>query len=179
MYECTKCGETKPSEEYSMILNRKKDRVRNRQCKSCVSEYKRQHYRKNRDKYLEEARNQRKRLGAEKISEYNRQYRERNKDRIAERVKEYTQRPHVRERINERFRGYRKDPDFLKKERARGILNKRIQSGKVVKPDKCIECGELGYVEAHHEDYDKPLDVVWLCKQCHENRHHSNEGQGA
>jgi hypothetical protein len=24
---------------------------------------------------------------------------------------------------------------------------------------------------AHHEDYDKPLEVVWLCQPCHKQRH--------
>ena len=30
----------------------------------------------------------------------------------------------------------------------------------------CKVCGDLN-VEAHHEDYSKPLDVVWLCHKHH------------
>lgn len=33
----------------------------------------------------------------------------------------------------------------------------------------CAECGALK-VEAHHEDYAKPLDVIWLCRRCHSRR---------
>ena len=34
----------------------------------------------------------------------------------------------------------------------------------------CIRCGETQSV-AHHEDYDKPLEVMWLCQPCHKQRH--------
>jgi hypothetical protein len=34
----------------------------------------------------------------------------------------------------------------------------------------CVRCGaEKAY--AHHEDYDKKLDVMWLCQPCHKQRH--------
>jgi ribosomal protein S27AE len=34
----------------------------------------------------------------------------------------------------------------------------------------CVRCGEAKSV-AHHEDYDKPLEVMWLCQPCHKQRH--------
>jgi hypothetical protein len=34
----------------------------------------------------------------------------------------------------------------------------------------CEVCGEKK-VEAHHDDYDKPLDVRWLCKAHHTDVH--------
>ena len=34
----------------------------------------------------------------------------------------------------------------------------------------CIRCGNEKS-EAHHEDYDKPLDILWLCRVCHKQRH--------
>lgn len=34
----------------------------------------------------------------------------------------------------------------------------------------CIRCGDANSL-AHHEDYDKPLDVMWLCQVCHKQRH--------
>ena len=34
----------------------------------------------------------------------------------------------------------------------------------------CEQCGEKKAI-AHHEDYDKPLDVVWLCRPCHYTHH--------
>lgn len=35
----------------------------------------------------------------------------------------------------------------------------------------CSECGATDRVHAHHEDYSRPLDIIWLCKACHSKRH--------
>ena len=35
----------------------------------------------------------------------------------------------------------------------------------------CEWCGTTLRVEAHHEDYTKPLDVMWLCPVHHRQRH--------
>ena len=44
-----------------------------------------------------------------------------------------------------------------------------IRSGLLVRMS-CIRCGKEK-TEAHHEDYDKPLEVMWLCTPCHKQRH--------
>ena len=35
----------------------------------------------------------------------------------------------------------------------------------------CEGCGYALPVAAHHPDYTKPLDVEWLCVDCHAGRH--------
>jgi len=36
--------------------------------------------------------------------------------------------------------------------------------------------GHEGYVDAHHDDYSKPLDVRWLCREHHREVHTPAEG---
>lgn len=44
-----------------------------------------------------------------------------------------------------------------------------VRSGKLVSL-ACEHCG-ADKTQAHHEDYLKPLEVVWLCTKCHAARH--------
>ncbi len=48
-------------------------------------------------------------------------------------------------------------------------VRRAIRSGELVR-QPCVRCGEVKSL-AHHEDYDKPLDVIWLCQPCHKQRH--------
>ena len=44
-----------------------------------------------------------------------------------------------------------------------------IRSGELTRLP-CVRCGEIKSL-AHHEDYDEPLNVMWLCQPCHKQRH--------
>jgi hypothetical protein len=59
---------------------------------------------------------------------------------------------------------------FPERARARDTLNKmqderRVSKANLIKKEPCDVCGKDA--EAHHHNYDKPLDVVWLCKEHH------------
>lgn len=51
--------------------------------------------------------------------------------------------------------------------RARQRVRYAIQRGELTRPDKCEWCGNEGSIEGAHYDYEKPLEVKWLCKPCH------------
>jgi hypothetical protein len=50
-----------------------------------------------------------------------------------------------------------------------------IKNGVIIRPDKCERCGSLeklgsdgrSTIQAHHHDYNKPLDIEWICAKCH------------
>lgn len=51
--------------------------------------------------------------------------------------------------------------------KARQAVRRALKAGTLVKPDRCSECNEKRAILAHHEDYDQPLQVIWLCYTCH------------
>lgn len=53
------------------------------------------------------------------------------------------------------------------KESARSKAYKAYRNGKLIKPQKCSICELSKRLEIHHEDYSKPLVVIWLCRKCH------------
>lgn len=51
------------------------------------------------------------------------------------------------------------------KVKARRLLSYYVQVGKIERKP-CFFCGNLK-VEGHHDDHSKPLEVLWVCSQCH------------
>jgi hypothetical protein len=58
---------------------------------------------------------------------------------------------------------------FPEKYKAHNRLNNSLRDGKIKKLP-CAVCGDPR-VHAHHHDYSKPLDVVWLCALHHHRGH--------
>lgn len=55
------------------------------------------------------------------------------------------------------------------KREAHIAVGNALRDGKLSR-EKCMECGEEN-AQAHHSDYSKPLNVDWLCIQCHCDLH--------
>ena len=54
---------------------------------------------------------------------------------------------------------------------AHNLVQRSKKKGVICVPDECQKCGEDVSLQAHHDDYSKPLDVIWLCPVCHARRH--------
>lgn len=66
-----------------------------------------------------------------------------------------------------------------KQARAHKAVYEAVERGEIEKPEHCSRCGKGPLpsveIEGHHADYDKPLEVEWLCLSCHRKRHQEEE----
>ena len=86
MKTCTKCGETKPLDDFHR--HRGKAEGRNSWCRECAAEYRRGYHEENRDKRLEYQRRYYEE-NRDKALEYQRRYREENRDKALEYERRY------------------------------------------------------------------------------------------
>lgn len=118
----------------------------------------------------------------EKLLAYQKAYRKAHPEKIKKRKQEYN--ATHREEINAYWREYHSKHKLRKKERteeykkkypekikARYTLNNAIKRGEI-KRQPCEVCGGAK-AEAHHDNYDKPLEIKWLCPKCHAEYHKS------
>lgn len=82
-------------------------------------------------------------------------------------MKEYNKRPEVKEK--ERNRSKLRNRSL--KQKCRYLLNEAVKEGRIIRPDVCPQCNSSTDVEAHHDDYFKPLEVKWMCPLCHAKYH--------
>lgn len=77
----------------------------------------------------------------------------------------------TRESNPERNRLYKRTPLQRQRNKARAFTRQALRVGVLTRPPTCSSCGATGRIESHHEDYSKPLEVTWLCRPCHIQRH--------
>jgi hypothetical protein len=147
---CTSCGIEKDLEDFYRH-DMMKDGHLNK-CKDCVKSRVKSHRAAN----------------IEKIREYDR-LRGRTEERKLKNKQRHDKMIHEVEYKN-RIRAAK--GKYVKKYRDRTNARRRLAYalyiGKVKRPDNCEKCGEaIQHLHAHHADYSKPLEVIWLCPKCH------------
>ncbi len=60
---------------------------------------------------------------------------------------------------------------WTQKQKARQQATAALKKGLFTKPNKCSFCNQEKKIEMHHPDYNKPLEVEFLCVSCHKGLH--------
>ena len=61
------------------------------------------------------------------------------------------------------------------KRAASTIVGNAVRDGRIIKPENCEECNAVpSRLHGHHDNYDYPMIVRWLCSKCHTKWHKEN-----
>jgi hypothetical protein len=166
---CNKCKYERNEDRFEF----RKDRGTFRKvCKDCKN--------KNvRKKYTEISRN---------LSERRKEIRENRREELNEKARQryWDNRDDLLAKAKNRSGYGKSNPETISKWRinnkykcaAHQAVVRALKSGKIIRPEKCQVCGSKEKLNAHHHDYNKSLDVIWLCVPCHKKVHskHFNKG---
>lgn len=53
----------------------------------------------------------------------------------------------------------------------RNMTNNLINCDKISVADRCQNCGKNARLQTHHNNYNSPFDVNFLCGKCHFKKH--------
>jgi hypothetical protein len=152
MKTCFKCGETKALTEFyrhKMMADGHLGK-----CKTCTKRDVRQNRADNIERYRE----------------YDRE-RGRTEER-KRRVAEYTKTPSGKA-VSDKAKAAWAERNTEKRAAHYKVSNAVRDKRLFKKP--CEKCGKPK-AQAHHDDYSKPLDVRWLCTECHGEHHRTARG---
>jgi hypothetical protein len=139
---CKDCGQRKIETAFYWY---KKSQSRFSSCKECTKERVRNHRAEN----------------IEAIRAYDRE-----RGLLPERKARVKANAHKYKRLPSTWREKHKE-----KYKAHIAVNNALRTGQLVRPKNCERCGGTYALHGHHEDYNKPLEVNWLCRFCHGERH--------
>lgn len=100
------------------------------------------------------------------FSDYNRKRYQENKDSIRRKIDAYRAENPMKV-LASRIRTCAKNPTHYN---AYKVVEQAMATGTLEKPSRCSICGcssDEHRIEAHHENYSKPLDIIWCCTPCH------------
>lgn len=147
---CVKCKNKYPETSFNKCL-RQKDGLYS-YCKECANSYNKIYHIKNAEKYRNNSREWYKKFGLEN----KRKWRKDHKDELRDYRKEYSKKYYANEANK-------------KKLQTRKKTRYAIISGDLIKKP-CMVCGDKNS-ESHHKDYDRPLEIMWLCNKHHHEEH--------
>lgn len=108
--------------------------------------------------------------------EYYRLWREVNNEHSREYHRQYDKQMYKDKYEREAARRLRYVEKYPIRAHANMLLNRAVRKGKVIKQN-CGVCSSVRTV-AHHPDYSRPLEVLWLCELHHKEWHRLNKVVG-
>lgn len=168
MKKCKKCGVIKLLNKFYKH-KKMKDKYRN-ECKECMKARIKE-YRKNNIKKYKIYNKQWKKENVEKIERYSKQYYKKNKKTINIKGKKWKK--NNRDKIQKYEKRYNQTENQKLRHRVYMEIYNAIKLGKL-KRQPCEVCGAKK-VEAHHPNYNEPLEIKWLCRKCHLEWHKNNK----
>lgn len=129
-----------------------------------IKEWHKKHYQVNKEKILKECREnyyENKEIIAIR--------RKKQRSRITDKQKNALRQKEWRQKNPEKFRAYvrRWQKIHSEKHNAHQRVHRAVEDGVLKRPEYCESCRKKCKPEGHHEDYSRPLEVIWLCRVCH------------
>jgi hypothetical protein len=181
---CSRCGEEKPLGEFHKSAKSTDGAAWN--CKDCQREYAKKWAQDNPERVTEN----RVRWRAENPDRV-RELAQRNPERRSATAARWRQENRERKKAtDEQWEADNPERLAAKRDRLRAAYPEKYEArtavaaalnrGDLVRPKICETCHGPGQpyadgrapIQAHHPDYSQPLDVEWLCRDCHGARHH-------
>lgn len=152
MKQCKTCGERKALDDFYKCAAARDGREGT--CKACRVARDADWQRQNPDRVATKVGRWRK-SNPDRVSGYNKKFRQERPEVAADNAARYKERHPEKASASRRVR-------------------EAVERGHLEKPDCCEDCGgefPPDRLDGHHDDYSRPLEVRWLCRQCHVDRH--------
>jgi len=163
---CYICKQEKPLADFGKDKSRKNGL--SAECKDCGCIRAKEYYARNREERrakMKERYNKNLENCQEKARAYYRS--EAGRESNLRAVKKY----YKNHRDKCRAQKKKRDVENPEKYRAHNAIYYAIVTGKMKRSVFCESCGLPAKTEGHHTNYDKPLEVIWLCRKCHRKAH--------
>ena len=173
---CKRCKVEKDGSQFG-ILKCSKDGI-NPRCRQCCCDSVKRSKKspeaiENKKKYVAEWQKQNREKRLEQSRTWYEKNLEKSREMSLEATKKYLNTEHGRKKANERTSKWEKENP--EKRRIHDRTMYAVETGKIIRPDECSKCLKKCKPHAHHEDYSKPYDVIWLCSRCHFYLHHKHK----
>lgn len=115
-------------------------------------------------------------------AEYHREYYKKNKEKRLQQIKKYnnSQKGILTRKKSQsiwnkteigKLSSQKKSLKYIENNLIKKNAHNIIHNDKIKNPNKyknyCEVCGDFKNINQHHEDYNKPFEVIALCKICH------------